>query len=99
MPEYAQAMFDYATELSVRQLPYMIEGMARSYVMNDTAEAAELGMDSIASAADSALGSDDPAWHRPALAQVIRELAEMIGRHPGVEEVDPHRMIDRVWGA
>jgi hypothetical protein len=99
MPEYAQAMYDYATELSVRQLPYMLECMARSYVINDNTQSADLGMGLIASAARSAIGSDDPAWHRPALAEAIRELAEMIGRHLGVEEVDPHGIIKRVWGA
>jgi len=99
MPEYAEAMMTYATDLSVRQLPYMIEGMAKAYAMDGTADTAELGLGLIASAARSALGSDDQAWHRPDLAAAIGELAQMIGRHLGVGEVDPHGLIKRVWGS
>jgi hypothetical protein len=82
---WAEAMLTYALDLIVRQLPYMLEGMARAYVQNGTEMAAELGVGLLRSTIDTTLKSDDPGWKRPDMAEAMRELAQLIAKYRGCE--------------
>lgn len=96
--DWAEAMLTYAMDLLVRQLPYMLEGMARAYVQNGTETAAELGLGLLRSTIDTTLKSEDPAWKRPGMAEAMRKLAQLVAQYRGHELDDRNNIIERLWG-
>ena len=96
MPEITDAMSAYATELTIRSLPYMVEGLATIAATQGQQAAASIGPGLLEMSLHARTHHDDEAWHSASFRDAMTNVVAT-ARGVAPTEADPMGLIQRLW--